>query len=314
LNNIRMAHLALLVVLVLCFSFALGSNLKIRRPNRNLKEDAVASRRVYSGPPITYHGGPVDLENPINVYLIYYGYWTSSVRLTEKAVLSNFVNGLGTSAWLNVLTLYYLKNTSGTFSPSGTAKLTHSYTYSTQPFGLSLTLTGGEEIVTNALTNSHVPLDPWAFYAVILSPEVSVNGTTCSQIFCSFHSSFEYQPFGKAQNILYALIPYANGSTQNCNNGCVIYVPGPNGASGSIDSMCDDFAHELFEASSDPFGTSWYFNDPNEYEVCDVCENTFLGSSYNSVYHYYWNMEFGTKKYMIQSVFDRETNKCVNAI
>ncbi len=232
--------------------------------------------------PITYHGGPV-LAKGVNVYYIWYGNWSSN---SAVSILTDFMNNLNGSPWLNIETTYY--QTSGGVKTQIQNQVTlKKSVYDNYSRGKSLSDSSVSAIVQRAISTGALPLDPSGVYFVLTSSDVSETSGFCSQ-YCGWHTYMTVS----GKKIPYAFI----GNAAKCLNACAPQTTSPNGNAGA-DAMASVIAHELAEIMTDPYLNAWYDNAGAE--NADKCAWTF-GSTYRAPNGSSANMKLGTRNYLIQ--------------
>jgi len=226
---------------------------------------------------ISNHGGGV-MTGTINIYIIWYGSWTTA----QKKILTTLATGFGNSSYFNVEKSY------GTNGPvTFKAQVTDNYSR-----GKSLADSDLTTIVSNAITTLGLPADSNGIYFINTDSSVQETSGFCTQ-YCGFHTNAKIS----GKTIKYAFIGNPSQSS-DCLAGCTPCNTGasPNGDAG-VDAMASVFSHELVEAASDPLGTTWY--DANGYENADKCAYTYGATSRLSSGAYY-NMNIGGLNYLIQ--------------
>jgi len=153
---------------------------------------------TYNG--IQYNGGPV-MNDPqgTNVYFIWYGNWSNN---TEPAILTDFINNLGGTAYFNINSSYYDFNRFGGGEKDPVVNRINFGGSVTDNYSLGNNLTDNNvaQIVGSHITSGfgggdgHMfPVDPSGVFFVLASKDVT-EGSFCSQ-FCGWHS------FGFAGNV-----------------------------------------------------------------------------------------------------------------
>lgn len=85
------------------------------------KSHTKSSMRTEAVPPLTYRGGAI-IQNP-RVYLVFWGsQWNNNDPYGEATIISNFMRGVGGSAWLNTVTQYCSGVAVGSTSCTGGSK------------------------------------------------------------------------------------------------------------------------------------------------------------------------------------------------
>jgi len=231
---------------------------------------------------ITYHGGPllgVVGGNPVTAYYIWYGNWSGNSAVT---ILTDFIQNIAPSAYYNINTTYYnASNAHVVNSVSYGGSTTDNYSR-----GTSLSDSGVQGVVSDAITSGRLPNNPSGVYFVLTSADVNESSGFCTQ-YCGWHT---YGTIA-GSNIKYSFV----GNPARCISSCAAQSVGPNGNAGA-DGMASIIAHELEEAVTDPNINAWY--QGRYQENADKCAWTF-GSTY-SVNGALANMHLGNRDYLIQ--------------
>jgi hypothetical protein len=231
---------------------------------------------------ITYHGGPllgVLGGNPVTAYYIWYGNWSGNTAVT---ILTDFIQNVGPSPYYNINTTYY---------NASNAHVVNSVTYggsTTDNYsrGTSLSDSGVQGVVSDAITSSRLPNNPSGVYFVLTSADVNESSGFCTS-YCGWHT---YGTIA-GSNIKYSFV----GNPDRCISACAAQSVGPNGNAGA-DGMASIIAHELEEAVTDPNINAWY--QGRYQENADKCAWTF-GSTYTAN-GALANMALGSRNYLIQ--------------
>jgi len=228
---------------------------------------------------ISYHGGPI-ITGTVNAYYIWYGNWSGNSATT---ILQDFGSNIGGSPYFNINTTY--SNASGA-KVSGAVHLAGSTT-DNYSFGVALTDSQIESVVTQAISSGRVPKDTNGVYFVLTSADVNATSGFCTQ-YCGWH---DHATIG-GSDIKYSFV----GNPDRCPSACEQQTTGPNGNAGA-DGMASIIAHELEEATTDPDLNAWY--DVRGQENADKCAWTF-GTTYATTNGAKANMHLGTRDYLIQ--------------
>ena len=231
---------------------------------------------------ITYHGGPllgVVGGNPVTGYYIWYGNWSGNTAVT---ILTDFIQNIAPSPYYNINTTYY---------NGSNAHVVNSVTYggsTTDNYsrGTSLSDSGVQGVVSDAITSGRLPNNPSGVYFVLTSADVNETSGFCTS-YCGWHT---YGTIA-GSNIKYSFV----GNPARCISACAAQSVGPNGNAGA-DGMASIIAHELEEAVTDPNINAWY--QGRYQENADKCAWTF-GSTY-TVNGAFANMRLGSRDYLIQ--------------
>lgn len=251
---------------------------------------------VSSTPVILYHGGPVLIANK-NLYVIYYGNFT----LTQHNILDTFLQNLGGSGAFNVNSEYsdaagnFIENVLN-YSPADSFD---------DAYSLGTSLSGSFEttIIHNAIANGHLPSDSNGIYIVTFSPDVKLP----KSVWCAFHTHSTNIVAG--EDIKYAVAPDPPTSLyRSCSGNVVNFgdTTSPNGDIG-MDAVADDLIHELSETATDPNLSAWFTK--NGEENGDLC-NFVYGTTFLVQNGSHANHTFGTRNYLVQTIWDRDGSFC----
>jgi Phosphate-induced protein 1 conserved region len=280
-----------------CFAVIAGRNLPDRHRQTFENEKKTRAAAATKTPVILYHGGPV-MVSPKDLYVIYYGSFTS----TQHAILDNFLQNLGGSGAFNVNSTY--SDASGNtivnilnYSPT-TDSFNDAYS-----LGKSLSGSFDTTIIHNAIANGHLPSDPNGIYILTISPDVQLPRS----VWCAYHTHSSNIVAG--EDIKYAVAPdpppslFAGCSGNVANFGD---TTSPNGDIG-MDAVADDLIHELSETVTDPDLSAWFTKNGQENgDLCNfVYSATFLAPNGSHANHV-----FGTRNYLVQTIWDRANSFC----
>jgi hypothetical protein len=227
---------------------------------------------------INYHGGPV-ITTGTNAYIIWYGNWASD---TATSILPDLLSNIGGSPYFNINTTYYNAANQHVLN-SVTYKQSTTDNYSQGKTNLSDNQIAS--IVSTALNNKSLPVDPNGVYFVLTSSDVTKSGFLTQ--YCGWHT---YGTYGTTA-IKYAFVGDP-GSDWHCAQQTSV---SPNGNVGA-DAMASVISHELEEATTDPQLNAWY--DQRGQENADKCAWTF-GATYTAN-GALANMKLGSRDFLIQ--------------
>ena len=191
---------------------------------------------------ITYNGGPV-MRGSV-VYYIWYGGWTNN---TAPAILTDLASNIGGSPYFSINTSY--TDTTGRVANNVQFGGSTSVGYS---HGTAIDGTVIRQVVTDALTGGHLPVDANGVYFVLTSADVSVAGTSASDAFCLSFCGWHTHTKIQNTDIKFGFI----GNPDACPAACEAQTTSPNGNPGA-DGMASIIAHELDESVSDPDLNAW---------------------------------------------------------
>jgi hypothetical protein len=227
---------------------------------------------------ISYHGGPVMTAGP-NVYLIWYGSWSSG----SQSILTNFISHEGGTPYFNINSTYYnASNTHVANVVNYKGSTTDNYS-----LGKSLSDANIETVVSNAISSGKLPSDTNGIYFVMTAADVNATSGLCTQ-YCGWHTDGTIG----GKDIKYGLV----GNASRCITSCAEQSTSPNGDPGA-DGAASILAHETEEATTDPDLNAWYDNRGEE--NADKCAWTF-GTESTASNGSKYNMTVGGKQYLIQ--------------
>lgn len=258
-----------------------------------------ASSGGRSGPTanMSHQGGPV-MVNGCNLYLIYYGDWStdpSTIAILEH--LSEFIGG---SRFYDLVSNYYSTRGEKLFNqvvfvksirPTDQGR-THSYK------GTSIQESAIVEIVKDALSAplNPLPVDPNGLYMVVTAANIKETSGMCSD-YCGWHDSTTKD----GQIFQYGFL----GCPKPCPSNCAEQSKASPNGNWVGDAMASILFHEIIEAATDPHGTAWYDKNSRE-EIADTCAwlygdtrtaTTSDGKSYK------YNTVINSKQYLLQQIW-----------
>ena len=259
-----------------------------------------------AGNNMTYYGGPIMSGNANNIYIVYYGNWTTG----DKKIINSWAATIGGSPLYNANTTFYDNATPNNFIQNviGFNYITHTCNdlYS---LGHHLTDANVQTIVANAISSGCLPNDTNGIYFVLTYVDVTESafgGAFCT-LFCGYHGFSTTIVSG--EDIKYSFV----GNPAKCPSGCdgnvAVYgdKTSPNqdiGADGAVSIMF----HELSESVTDELVTStaysaWGAGTCGENGDCCnfVFGPTSTGTNSKGTYHY--NQTIGTRRYLLQEMF-----------
>jgi hypothetical protein len=252
---------------------------------------------VVTGNGINYHGGPVLKANPVKYYIVWYGNWagTGSNTAATVSLVEHFINTLGNTPYEKIATTYgdNSGNVSGNVTLGG-----HTFVNTTT----NLTDTSLRTTVGNAISSGALPNDPNGVYFVLSSSNINETSGFCTQ-YCGFHTHATLS----GSDIKYAFV----GNPDRCPSGCEIQRTGPNSPAtnvGGADGLINVFAHEQFEAITDPDLNAWFDSSGQEdsdkcnfnFGATQTCTSTSICSAAGKAAAAKWNVTFGNNDWMIQ--------------
>ncbi|CAA7410689.1 unnamed protein product [Spirodela intermedia] len=257
-----------------------------RSTQQHQQQQQLAGSKKYEGSSnlvhLRYHMGPV-LTSPINIYLIWYGRWSSG----EQSTIRDFLLSIS-DASAPPPSLHHWWSTAALYTDQTGANITRAISIARElsdPLhsrGTALTRLSIQQVIADAVAAHHLPVDHRnGIYLVLTAREVTV------QDFCRAVCGFHYFTF---PSIVGHTLPYAwvGNSGAQCPQECAYpfavpsYMTGtaalrpPNGDVG-VDGMVSVIGHELAELASNPLVNAWYAGeDPTApTEIADLCEGVY---------------------------------------
>ena len=250
---------------------------------------------------ITYYGGPI-IHGGVNVYVIYYGSWTTS----QQSIINTWLQHLGNSPLWNINTTYYDTATPANFVSTAVNFNATTNTYiDLYSLGKTLTDAQTQSIITNAINGGHLPNDTQGVYFVLTYLDVNQNalgGSFCS-LYCGYHGPSTSIIAG--ETLKYSFV----GDPAKCPTGCdgnVAVLGDSTTPNNSIDAdgAISIIFHELSESVTDPevnLHTAWQAGTCGENGDC--CNFTF-GPTRKVANGSHANESIGGKAYLIQEMFE----------
>jgi hypothetical protein len=223
---------------------------------------------------LLYYGGQV--ISHVKVYAVM---WGPNVQSTVTSNVSGFFTAVTNSTHFDFLEEYNTKNIKaqdgrdGTNQDIGRGSFGGLYTITPANTSNKLQDTDIEAELEAQITAGKLPKnDDNSLYMTYFPPGVSItiDGQTSCQAFCAYHMGFVSKTLG---NVFYGVMPDLGGA---CSFGCGFQM-------NPFDSVSIISAHELVEATTDPFPTpgntpafpqAWNTTDGSEIgDVCAFTEN-----------------------------------------
>ena len=251
---------------------------------------------------LSFHGGSIGVQTAPKVYLVTWS-WGGSDPSGEEAYYTNFLNGVGGSAWNNSDT-QYCENV-----PSGT---TNCANYPSAPRGgnpANILAGVWDDIVNSAPsqpTQSQLAAEAVRAASHFGNTSSASNVTTQYIIatahgksssgfgtqYCAWHSSTS-SAYG---NLAYTNLPYITDAGASCGQN---FVNG--GSAGNLDGVSIVGGHEMAETESDPFPNSGWL-DSGGAENGDKC--AWIGSGQGASQ----NISLSTGTFAVQSLWSNAFN------
>lgn len=276
--------------------------------------------------PIAYIPGKKVLTDDVNLYMIYYGNWsTPQVFLlslahtfpTQIDLVNEFANGLGSSSWYaSTKEYYYLaEGSSKKVYVNGALKVGKTI-IDEGSLGDSLSGSNLADLIQTNVDNGKLPEDENGIYFIMTGNNIDESirpdlgaASFCSD-YCGYHISTK---LSSGKQIQYGFV--GNPITK-CAFNCLPQQnqrKSPNNDPG-VDGLLSALAHEITEAISDPISDiddarAW--QDSNGSENGDKCAYDFGSSVKKDQNGASYNLEFGGKKYLIQQNWSPVSQSCV---
>jgi Phosphate-induced protein 1 conserved region len=269
--------------------------------------------RESAPPPTTtiyYGGGPV-MSGSTNVYVVYYGTWST----TSKNIVNTWLQHIGGSSLYNVNSTYHDSTGAGVQNVVNYNPTTNSYA-DNYSLGKSLTDASIQTIVSNAIRGAHLPNDQTnGVYFVLTAADVSQsssNGTLCVN-YCGYHSPSTSIMTG--ETIKYSIVGNFAACPSACDgnifNGDTTTPNGDIGGDGAVNVMF----HELSESVSDPNVTlsNGAWGDLKTGESGDMCNFNFgvFSTLPKAADGAHYDVTISGVNYLIQQMFEVSVSKPV---
>lgn len=202
------------------------------------------------------------LYKGINIYYIYYGYFTAS----QKQLIETYTNNMGKSPWWGITMKYYYQESEGAVKHYVTDNVTVAKTVQDNySKGNRLHGTLIPELIQDKIDSGELPEDSDAVYFVLGSKDVKEElrddlGTAAfCHDYCGYHVSWKLK---SGKRIYYAFGGLPTDSRCLAGNlnlnatGCSINTARSPNNDPLADSLINVIAHEIAEAASDPFSDS----------------------------------------------------------
>ncbi|GJP76765.1 hypothetical protein CLOP_g7227 [Closterium sp. NIES-67] len=203
---------------------------------------------------------------PIRVYVVWYGYFSEPQKQLVRTLTGSFSPddnpAVTVPLWWNINRLYY--DQEGRFISRNVtwAKEKDDTGYSR---GKSLWLTDVEAVIATAIATSELPYDEDGVYFVLSDQYVNQQWSSTDK-FCVSFCGWHY--FGSAPSRGDFIYSWVGRADKLCPTSCIAAdvrtaAKAPNKDPG-MDGLLSVYAHELAEAASSPFVSTWFDNDGEE--------------------------------------------------
>ena len=234
---------------------------------------------------VEYHPAPV-LAGVSDLYIIYYGDWSTPERTKDVFIISDFLSTLGWSPYFQIAARY--PNASGQAPSSGL--LYAGGAIDRYSHGPTVSDADVADIVSGQILNGELPLDPSGIYIVMASPDIAQT-SGLFDTYCALH--------GRAVTLGYASPYIFVGSPARSPARCAPQSVGPNGTL-NADAAVSHIAAALFNTITDPTFGAWF--DRLGLEPADKCVWTF-GATYTAPNGARANVRLGARDYLLQQLW-----------
>ncbi|KAI9470933.1 MAG: phosphate-induced protein 1, partial [Benjaminiella poitrasii] len=248
-------------------------------------------------------GGNV-LSDKVNVYIIFYGNWTSEQSIQEQNIFMKFIDNISYSPWFSLLKQYTDSNGKAVTGPLNlVAAVNDAGSHST-----NLTDTLHKQIVIDAVNSGYLSptnrIDSNGVYIIMGGPDVS-DSNFCSKNcgYNSYSDEFQYMFIGYPGLCPDICIPSMN-KDHSPNN------------SPAMDAAITIFSHEIQDVLTDPRGNAWEIQTSSglTVELADFCSSAGTSTeefgNVTQTQSGSYNLELNGNKYLVQTVFDLESKQC----
>lgn len=243
-----------------------------------------------------YHNGPVLTGNQ-NVYLIYYGCWTSNCPRDPATpqILADFLIYLGNTPYAQINSTYTDasgQSAASVFIYGGDA------TDSSYSHGADLTRADLLGVISDQVNNFQLPQDANGIYIILASADVASTETG----FCSTSAPpFHGRGLVNGSFVNYIFLGDPNRCPSVAGPQFSQSGPTPNG-SYTADVLVSNLAHALNGIVTNPLGNGWY--DRYGLENADKCQDALgqpaFGQTYLTANGARANVRFGGRDFLIQ--------------
>lgn len=250
-----------------------------------------------------FHGGVggIGVETTPTVFLVFWGFNTdgSNDPSGEASYLQNFLNGVGGSSWLNIVTQYCQGIASGTSNCTGGQSISNpsgilagTWTDNVDPLPRRI---GQSNIAAEAVAaathfgNTTATSNESVQYMIATPFDQNQRGFPNS--FCAYHT---YAPSTVDGNVAFDYLPYIPQAGALCGAGAV-------NNPGTLDGVSIVAGHEVAEAITDQFPAGGWL-DQNGLEIGDKCE--FISSGAGAPF----DITLSGEPYAVQTLWSNAAN------
>ncbi|CAO3699523.1 unnamed protein product [Rhizopus stolonifer] len=247
-------------------------------------------------------GGTI-LNDHVNVYIIFYGDWTSTQAEQEQHIFMHFIENISNSPWFKLFD-QYSDNSEKTVS--GPLELVAAVN-DLGSHSLNLTKELHKQIVDDAIRSGYLsPLnrvDHNGIYIIMGGPNVN------DSEFCTVNCGYN----GHSDDFQYMFIGYPGICPESCIPGTNVRFS-PNNLP-AMDAAISIFSHEVQDVLTNPRKDAWYMEaNDTLIELGDFCSSEGTASyQFGNITRDtggIYNLELAGRKYLVQTIFDLETKHC----
>ena len=273
------------------------------------------SAPTYSGLDMSYHPRNPVLTGNVHLYNIFYGNFNGKTIPSTVSLVNYFAANVGNSSWYKTIpSSYYQENAdNSTTYASNNVTLVKSINIYTRLSAAYRPVVLNESMIiasiVNAFNSGSLPVDTNAIYSVIFRGDFTFNapdGTSWLQDWCSYHSAILLSDGRIIKYTVMGDTNYARSQQFSCAEFSGTFSV--NGNSGA-DAVVNSYGLELANTITGWSG-AWYRDSMGEWrgDVGDVCLFNF-GVDLSQTN---WNIEVGTKKFLVQDIW-RNGYGCVHS-
>ncbi|KAG0740425.1 hypothetical protein G6F57_008807 [Rhizopus arrhizus] len=288
-----------LLTLVTClFTFII----KLIFAQQNSTSESASTLISQYGNSFKNQGGSI-LHDKVNVYIIFYGNWSSTQQQQEQVTFMNFVENISISPWFKILNQYSDNSGRTVTGPLNLAAAVND----AGSHSLNLTNDIHKQIVEDAVNSGYLSpvnrLDSNGVYIIMGGPDVNDSEfctTNCG--YNSYSNDFQYMFIGYPGRCSSSCMPQVNINSSPNN-------------SPAIDAAITIFSHEIQDILTDPRNNAWIISENNtNYELGDFCSGkgtvSYQFGNVTQETSGSYNLELAGSKYLVQTIFDLETKQC----
>ncbi|KAI8981469.1 phosphate-induced protein 1 [Pilobolus umbonatus] len=247
-------------------------------------------------------GGSI-LHDKVNVYIVFYGNWTTPQLKSEQTIFMDFVDTISTSPWFNTLKQYTDNNGKSVTGPLNLAAAVNDE----GSRGTELTNALHKQIILDAVNSGYLSpinrLDSNGVYVIMGGP--NINDSEFCKKHCGYNShsdEFQYMYIGYPASCASDCIP-ADNKDISPNN------------SPAMDAAITIFSHEIQDVLTDPRDDAWAIKQSDSLiiELGDFCSKEGVSADQFGAVKKdkgSYNLEIGEKRYLVQSIFNMEKKEC----